>query len=275
MSETKLTILCDNTVFDARCEAEHGFSALIEKNGEAVIFDCGESGLFARNAAALGLSLDGVKTAVLSHNHYDHADGIFALSDRRGLKLYASENFEKRRFWIDALTDEKNETESHVDLAALERCGLAVVRVGDVKTEIADGVFILANVPRVCGFEAIDQSNFAEIDGETSVDEYDDELSLAIELENSLCVVSGCAHIGPANICERAKELFSKPVSHYFGGTHLISFDETRAQLTARYFDENGISVLGACHCSGEAGLEILSKLPCYTRVGAGFSVDL
>ena len=59
------------------CEPEHGVSLYIETgNGLKVLFDTGQSDLFARNAARLGIDLREIDLAVISHGHYDHGGGL-------------------------------------------------------------------------------------------------------------------------------------------------------------------------------------------------------
>ncbi len=53
-----------------------GLCIYIEYNGKKILLDTGASGLFAENAGKLGLSLEEIDYAVLSHAHYDHSDGM-------------------------------------------------------------------------------------------------------------------------------------------------------------------------------------------------------
>ena len=73
----RATILVDNHAPDGLL-AEWGLSILIEQEGRRILLDTGSSGRFLQNAAALGFDLSQVEAAVLSHAHYDHADGMAA-----------------------------------------------------------------------------------------------------------------------------------------------------------------------------------------------------
>ena len=71
----KATVLVDNIQTD-NIKGEWGLSILIEYNDEKILLDVGASGLFVKNAEKLGLSLEDVDYAVLSHAHFDHANGM-------------------------------------------------------------------------------------------------------------------------------------------------------------------------------------------------------
>ena len=56
--------------------AEWGLSLYITFNGHNILFDTGASGLFAKNAEHLSISVASIDTAVLSHHHFDHGGGL-------------------------------------------------------------------------------------------------------------------------------------------------------------------------------------------------------
>ena len=70
-----ITVLSDNNGFE-RFPGEWGLSILIEYGGMRILLDAGASDLFLKNAATLGKDLSSIDFAVLSHAHYDHADGM-------------------------------------------------------------------------------------------------------------------------------------------------------------------------------------------------------
>ena len=72
----KITVLAENTAVSNDFGAEHGLSLLIESDGKKILFDMGQTDLFASNASLLGINLSDVDIAVLSHGHYDHGGGL-------------------------------------------------------------------------------------------------------------------------------------------------------------------------------------------------------
>ena len=80
MDKTKITILCENRAgLTKNIIGEHGFSALVEHEGEKILLDTGQGFGLKPNAKTLGVDLDQIDTIVLSHGHYDHTGGLSQL----------------------------------------------------------------------------------------------------------------------------------------------------------------------------------------------------
>ena len=62
----KITALTENTSHSPDIECEHGLSLYIETGGIRILFDAGQTDLFARNAEKLGIDLGAVDIFVLS-----------------------------------------------------------------------------------------------------------------------------------------------------------------------------------------------------------------
>jgi 7,8-dihydropterin-6-yl-methyl-4-(beta-D-ribofuranosyl)aminobenzene 5'-phosphate synthase len=58
-------------------ETGWGFSALVERDGDRTLFDCGWDGHMLRwNLGRLGLTFADIDRVVLSHQHWDHISGL-------------------------------------------------------------------------------------------------------------------------------------------------------------------------------------------------------
>ena len=73
--------LVENTSNSEVLGCEHGLSLYIETPAHRIIFDMGASNLFAINARKVGVDLDLIDIAVLSHDHYDHGGGLKTFLD--------------------------------------------------------------------------------------------------------------------------------------------------------------------------------------------------
>ena len=99
----KATVLIDNIAKDS-LKSEWGLSVFIHHGDTRILLDTGAGGNFALNADKLGIPLKKVDYGVLSHAHYDHADGMdkfFALNSRA--KFFVSSNCKENCYgkrWI-------------------------------------------------------------------------------------------------------------------------------------------------------------------------------
>ena len=89
----RLTVLVENTAGSAALQCVHGLSFYLEAAGKRILFDMGPGAQFAQNAQALGVALDAVDFAVLSHGHDDHGGGLAAfcrVNDHAPIYLHRS-----------------------------------------------------------------------------------------------------------------------------------------------------------------------------------------
>jgi len=88
----KLTIVYDNEVYkkDAGLKSDWGFSCLIEKENENILFDTGAKGkILLNNMEKLDVDPGKISKIVISHEHWDHYGGLKALVPLVGdIELY-------------------------------------------------------------------------------------------------------------------------------------------------------------------------------------------
>ena len=75
----QLTVLCDNytsTYTEKTYIAEPGFSVYIEDGSDTILFDCGYTDVFLKNAETAGIDLTSLTKIVFSHGHDDHTGGL-------------------------------------------------------------------------------------------------------------------------------------------------------------------------------------------------------
>ena len=233
----RITILIENEG-SAPYLAEHGLSMFLWHNGNRFLLDAGTSGDFMQNARLLNCPLEELDTAVLSHGHYDHADGFPALFDCNDkIKVYARPAVLQPQYAADGryigLCDPLlNEYTDRFDLS-------------DDMREIAPGLWL---VP----------------------DAVEHEQSLVAETEDGLVVMNCCCHAGGDNIVADILTRFpGKKVRALVGGLHLMGPggvttlgmepDAVRA-LAHRLTDELGVEGIYTGHCTGGPGFALLSE---------------
>lgn len=252
----KTTILVDNDAQEG-LGCEWGFSALIETDGATILLDSGASGLFAQNAQALGIDLADVDYCVLSHAHFDHADGFgdfFAINDHAPLLIRSSC---EETCWSDAKGDMKY---IGIQRGLLEQQALRIERV-DGTLQFAPGAWLLGHDAE--GLEAIGEREhlYLKTDDGLVGDGFAHEQSLIIETPEGLVIFNSCSHGGIETIINEARAAFpGKPIRALVGGLHLFLREDDEVRALAQTIRELGIDKIYTGHCTGEHALEILQE---------------
>ena len=116
----KMTVIVDNTPNNG-IKGEWGLSILVEHDGRNILVDAGASDLFVENMKALGKRITDVDYGVLSHAHYDHANGIprFFMENKKAkfyLRETTAENcYAKKLIFRKYIGIPKNMTKNYAD----------------------------------------------------------------------------------------------------------------------------------------------------------------
>ena len=262
------TVLVENSPVEGLA-AEHGLSVHLcyECDGHAthILLDFGQSDAFARNAAVLDVDLSVVDLAVLSHAHYDHANGLPAFcAANASASVYLSETCAETCWSTKAGTTEPHYIGPEPGL--LGQFAQRLVRVPTKRlTTIALGVHLvphstpgLAAVGEAAGMLLRAQDGWAP-------DGFAHEVSLVVELAPApngtpqLAVFNSCSHAGlPVIAAEVAAAFPSARITCYVGGLHLVHATDEEIAQVAGAIRKAGIGHVLTGHCTGDRALDLL-----------------
>lgn len=241
----KIICLAENTSVSPEIGAEHGLSLYIETKEHKILFDMGQTDLFAKNAEKLGIDLAAVEFAVLSHGHYDHGGGL-----KRFLEINKAASVYINKY---AFEPHYNGTEKYIGLDASLKGNERLIFT-DEKTQTCKGVTLYScNARQKNHYLGSFGLNMLQ-NGELVPDDFRHEQYMLIEENSKKILISGCSHKGILNITE----WFEPDV--LVGGFHFskLPLDET-LEGYAEYLDGFKTEYY-TCHCTGVEQFEFMKK---------------
>lgn len=242
----RIVSLIDN-ISRCECEAEHGLSLYVELAcGAKILFDTGQTDMFARNADRLGIDLSQVDLAVISHGHYDHGGGL-----NEFLRLNSKAKVYLRESALENHISVRPEGKVNIGLNISDKSRLIFCK--DIE-QLPYGITLFSNPPAVFP-EPV--GNRLLLGPDARPDTFPHEQSMIIREDtditlppssqssdqpsnpatrratdhstdpspnNSSGIVAlfgGCAHRGIVNILAKAQSLTSGSVTHVISGFHL------------------------------------------------------
>ena len=256
----KIKVLTEDTSCSTVFRNEHGFSLYIETNDKKVLFDTGASDLFLENAEKLGVDIEDVDYAVISHGHYDHGGGLSAFL-RKNQKAMVFVNQEAFGRHYSKRNEKLTDIGLNQELMNSER----IVLINEI-FQISEGLLLFSRVAGNDFISSCNQSLFAVKDGIISPDRFEHEQNLIITEGTKTVLIAGCAHRGIANILKSAVYLTYKQPEYVLGGFHLynygarISEDPAIVVQIGEFLKETG-SMFYTGHCTGPDAYRILKQV--------------
>lgn len=258
----KITTLIENNLDDNNLLiSEHGLSLFIEIDGTKILFDTGKTGNFTKNAETLNIDLSALEYAILSHGHYDHSGGFRRLVEKIGnsFKLVIGEEFFKKKYkLIDDTTYKYNG--NPFDKEFIKKNNISTKYIKDDIFYINENILLFSNFQRTNDFEIVNNKFHIKNEHNYIIDNFSDEIVLAVKAHKGLIVFVGCSHIGVVNILETIIKRTGMPIYGVIGGTHLVEADNIRLENTIEFFKENDIRILALSHCTGDFAIEEIKR---------------
>ena len=254
----KIITLMEDTACAPAFACEHGLSFYIEVNGVKLLFDMGQTELFLRNAQTLGVPLEEVDTAFVSHGHYDHGGGLGAFMK---MNDHAPVYLHKRAFEPHFSQKPDGIRPIGLDAALAESDRLVLT---DGVTQVDQNLTLFSDITGQDCKPLGNRTLFERENGQYVPDRFTHEQSLIVREGDKAALFTGCAHRG-VNICARAKEIIGRDPDFVIGGMHLFSPSTGKsepdeniravasrlAQTGSRYY---------TCHCTGQHAFAVLRE---------------
>ncbi len=257
----QITTLIENQPHpdDRSLQSEHGLSFYIELNGHVYLSDVGKSGVFADNAARLGLDLAKVDAVVISHHHHDHGGGLARfLQENDRARVYL-----RQAPTEDYVADSPPDPLRYIGLnkALLKAHHERIEMVSD-NQKVAPGLHLLTDIPDHYPKPNGDLHLYVlRQDGGLQKDDFNHELATVIEGDTGLVLLTGCAHRGVLNMLVAVKKAFpDKPIQAVIGGFHLQGEDLKIVRKVGEGLLEEKIPMVFSGHCTGNKAMNLLGS---------------
>ncbi|MBI4904527.1 MAG: MBL fold metallo-hydrolase [Acidobacteria bacterium] len=265
---------------DSKGVGEWGFAALVETDGRRILFDTGaRPDTVWKNIQEMNLDLSSITDVILSHNHGDHTGGLLTL--RRELAKKNPKAISRAHVGQGAFYDRANGNLLRKIRAEYEGTGGSFVEY-DAPRELFPGAWLTGPVKRT--YPERNWSGTGKLtrpDGSVTEDNLPEDMSLVLDTDRGLVVISGCGHAGIINTLEQARRVVrNAPIHAAIGGWHLFAASDETLDWTASKLKDFGLQNFLGAHCTGIEAVYLLRAKTGLTRrtaavaaVGAEFSL--
>lgn len=173
----KATVLADN-IGEGPLAGEWGLSIYIEYENKKILLDTGASALFTENAKAMDIPLENIDFGILSHAHYDHANGMeYFFKRNRHAKFYLQKSCAENCYAYE---------EGHFRYIGIPKDLLTAYQdrliYADGDAALCDGVYVVAHKRKNREKIGEREQMYQKKNGDFLPDNFDHEQSLVLSL---------------------------------------------------------------------------------------------
>ena len=218
----KISMIYNNIGVSTTLTSVWGLSIWIEFGESALLFDTGgDASVLLKNMAELKLDFGKLKTIVVSHNHWDHINGLEAVLEKTAFQpnVYVP---------VSDLEEFKNKNPK-------ANC----IGVGE-PMQINDYCWSTGQL-------LFSGSSFRI-----------NEHALMLIQGDDLVLLTGCSHPGIVELTRRAKETHpDKNIVLVAGGFHLNQYSEEQVQEISHKLKEMEVGRIAPSHCTGTKAIAV------------------
>jgi len=254
--EAKVSVIVDN-IPNGDIAGEWGLCLLVEFDNKKILVDTGASNLFEENLIKLGFDIEDIDYAVLSHAHYDHANGMVKFFQKnKKAKFYIRETTEENCYFKKFIFHKYIGIPKNILSDYAERFEVAS---GDY--ELFNGVYLIPH--KTEGLEAYGKREmmYQRTKKEWKPDNFSHEQSLVLDTDKGLVIINSCSHGGAVNIINEVSRTFpDKHVYGLIGGFHLFNKSEEEIREVSNKIRETGIDYVCTGHCTKNRAYAIMKE---------------
>ncbi len=221
----KLTMIYNNMAGNSGLASKWGLSVWIDYGEKAILFDTGgEEKAIIDNIAQTGMDYKKLSAIIISHNHWDHINGLPAILEKtdHSLPVYVPLDDSK------AIQEKYPEADIKGVGSFMELAGNTLT-TGQLKGNIRSG--------------------------------YIYEHSLLLSSNGDLYIITGCSHPGIVNIVRKAREINPQDrIKLVAGGFHLLRHSKDEVKKISDELKELGVQNVAPSHCTGDDAINIFKE---------------
>ncbi len=214
---------------------KHGESFLIQAGNDLVMLDVGGNGkILLHNMALMNFSPNDVTHLVFSHGHYDHTwalpDFLDARTTDKKLPVFAHPQvFEEKRLKLGPITKQIG----FPSLTPAQKAKLEFHLSADAQ-EILPFLHTTGEIINRIHKQGLEKRAQHKIGDHFEIDPVKDDLSLVLDVEEGIVIITGCAHAGILNILAQVKATSSQKILAILGGSHMARYTPEEVQATGK-----------------------------------------